>query len=236
MARAGLNAHMTYSVGGTQYQFDVRVEQLFHGSRMVADESMSRTRRAYYPHRLSASQFSMMVILKGYSERTLFSNFLNDYINRALDPSQTSGYAQMAVVMPVRNFLRRGVPLNGIQWGTSTGAMIWKPVVTFETTYDASIGDGQNTPQSQFVLDNRATDQAPELKYFYPAGIQLSGDQVPPSGDFTKQVSQADIQDIISGGTSGGSDAGFDPNYWGGVPYLPGHGPTPGSQIFTQGR
>lgn len=225
MARVGLNARMAYAVNSTLYQFDVRVEQLFHGSRMVADESLSRTRRAYYPHRLSASQFSMMVILKGYNERTLFSNFLNDYVSRALDPSQTSGYAQMAVLMPVRNFFREGVPLNGIQWGTSTGAMLWKPMITFETTFDQGIGDGQTAPLSEFILDKRATDQAPELKYFYPEGIQLSGDQVPPAGDYTKQVNQSDIQKIINGGTSGPSDPGYDPT-WGGVPYLPGKGPT----------
>jgi hypothetical protein len=219
VARQGLNGNLSYLANGRRYEFLVRVGQLDHGSRMVADEATSRTRRAYYPHRLSAAPFTLTVILKGYNERVLFSNYLNDYVSRALDPSSGGPFPQMTVMVPVRNFLRTGVPLTGIEWGTKVGAIVWQPKVKFETTYDKSIGDATNPGRSQFVLNATATRKAPELKYFYPSGVQLSGDQVPPSGDYTRQVGPQDIADIINGGTPGGSDSGEG---WGGIPYAPG--------------
>jgi hypothetical protein len=219
MARRGLNAKLSYTVDGQKYSFDVRAGDIMHGVRMVADEATSRTRRAYYPHRLSAAPFTVQVLINGYNERVAFSNFLNDYAQRALDPNLAGRFPQMAVSIPSRNFQRSGVPLNGIAWGTHTGAFVWKTAVTFETTIDWNLGDTANPGVSTFSLSASATSRAPELKYFYPSGIQLSGSEVPPSGDYTKPVGPSDIAGIISGGTSGGSDAGdVPPNPWANKP------------------
>jgi hypothetical protein len=220
VSRQGLNGHLTYTVNKKRYVFDMRVGQLSHGVQMLATESMARTRRAYYPHRATAIPFVLTVILKGYSERVAFSNYLNDYTNRSLDPALAGGFPQMTVTVPVRNFMRYGVPLSGIEWGSSVGAMLWQPQVTFETTYEQNLGDNTSgTVTSKFVLDNKATSRAPELKYFYPSGIQLSGDQVPPPGDYTTQMGAPDIASIIGGGSN--------PSTWPGVPYAPGN-PGPG--------
>lgn len=219
MARQGLNAKLAYSVNGQKFTFDFRASQILHGVRMVADEATSRTRRAYYPHRLSAAPFTIEALINGYNERVLFSNYLYDYTQRALDPGLNGRFPQMSVTIAVRNFQRQGVPLDGIAWGTHTGAFVWKPRVSFETTVDTSLGDTTDPAVSTFVLDSRATSRAPELKYFYPSGIQLSGNEVPPSGDYTKPVSPGDISTIINGGTSGGSDRGDQPpNPWANKP------------------
>lgn len=211
MARKGLNATLSYQLGSTKYTFSARVLELGHGSLMVADEAQARTRRAYYPHRLSAAPFTLKMIIKGYNERVAFSNFLNDYASRILDPALSVTFPTMYVSMPVRDFVRWGVPKTGIEWGDHVGSMVWNPVVTFETHIDQSIGDTATTATSAFVLASSATDRAPELKYFYPAGIQLSGDQVPAGGDYTQQIDPQTIQDIINGGTSGPSDGGDTP-------------------------
>lgn len=213
--RQGLNTTLSYTAAGTKYTFDLRAGELHHGVQMVADESTSRTRRAYYPHRVSAAPFTIQVIINGYNERTAFSNFLNDYAQRSLDPTLTGQFPQMSVWIPTRNFMRSGVPLTGIEWGTSIGAFVWTPQVTFETTIDWDIGDTEDPFVSAFSLSTLATDQSPELKYFYPAGVQLSGDEVPPSGDYTQPVGPSDIAGIISGGTTGGSNGGdVPPNPW----------------------
>lgn len=217
MTRQGVNSTLSYVMGSTTYSFGARVAQVNHGSQMVSDEAQSRTRRAYYPHRVSASPFTLTVLISGYNERMAFSNFLYDYATRVLDPNLSVNFPSMYVSVPSRNFTRRGVPKTGIEWGDHVGSMMWTPQVQFETHIDPSIGDTATVASSQFVLDASATSRSPELKYFYPAGIQLAGDQVPADG-FTQQIDPQQIQDIINGGTvgpAGGSNSNS-------VTYVPG--------------
>lgn len=228
MARQGLNTTLSYSYGGKTYSFRVRAQEIAYGSRMVAAESQARTRRAYYPHQVSSVPFSIVPVLKGYKERVQFSNFVGDYIKRIQDPTlPVSSFPTMKVVCAARSFIRWGVPISGIEWGDHVGAMVWTPRVVFETHVDQSLGDtpGSYKWTSFFSFTPGALDRSPQLAYFYPAGIQLSGSEVPDAASYDKVTTIQDIQDIINGGTSGGSDAGdVDPN-WGGVPYKPGQGP-----------
>lgn len=211
MPRAGLNTLLYYQYGKKSYQFTVRTSEIAHGSRLVADEAQARTRRAFYPHQVTAIPFSLVVIIKGYRERVQFSNFLNDYISRALDPAlSVANFPSMLVMEPGRKFLRWGVPLSGIEWGDHIGSMVWNPRVVFETHVDQSLGQSTTDYKwiSYFSISKQTASQSPQIKYFYPAGIQLSGNQVPGAGAYDKATSIQDIQNIVNGGTSGGSDAG----------------------------
>lgn len=211
MTRQGLNTTLSYSYGGKTYAFSVRAQEVAFGSRLVSDESQARTRRAFYPRQVTAIPFSLTVILNGYKERTQFSNYLNDYISRLMDPSlSVSNFPTMLVQIANRKFLRYGVPMSGIEYGDHIGSMMWTPTVTFETHVDPSLGESTGDYKwiSYFQLDKSATDNAPEIKYFYPNGVQLSGSQVPDASAYDKVTSIQDIQDIISGGTPGGSDPG----------------------------
>lgn len=229
MPRAGLNCTLSYSYSGKTYAFQVRAQEIAYGSRMVAEEAQARTRRAYYPHQVSSIPFSVTPIIKGYAERTAFSNFLGDYVKRIQDPSlSVSSFPTMKVVCAARSFQRWGVPTSGIEWGDHIGSMVWTPQVVFETHVDQSLGDtpGSYDWVSYFVFQKNALEASPQLAYFYPNGVQLSGDQIPAAGTFDQVTSIQDIQDIINNGTSGGSDAGDVDTEWGGVPYLPGQGPS----------
>jgi hypothetical protein len=229
VARAGLNCTLSYSYSGKTYAFQIRAQEIAYGSRMVAEEAQARTRRAYYPHQVSSIPFSVTPIIKGYAERTAFSNFLGDYVKRIQDPAlSVSSFPTMKVVCAVRSFQRWGVPVSGIEWGDHVGSMVWTPQVVFETHVDQSLGDtpGSYDWVSFFVFQKNALEASPQLAYFYPSGVQLSGDQVPAAGTFDQVTSIQDIQDIINNGTSGGSDAGDVDTEWGGVPYLPGQGPS----------
>jgi|SRR5882757_330775 len=211
MARSGLNTLLYYQYGGKNYTFQVRTSEIAHGSQLVSEEAQARTRRAYYPHQVTAVPFSLVVIINGYKERVQFSNFLNDYVSRAMDPSlSVASFPSMLVMESGRKFLRWGVPLSGIEWGDHIGSMVWNPRVTFETHVDQSLGQSTTDYKwiSYFSLPASAVSNSPQIKYFYPNGIQLSGSQVPDAGAFDKATSIQDIQDIINGGTSGGSDAG----------------------------
>jgi hypothetical protein len=239
MSRSGLNTSLSYSYNGKKYVFSLRVQEIAYGSRMVADESQARTRRAYYPHQVSSVPFSIVPIIKGYKERVQFSNFLADYVKRVQDPSlSVSRFPTMRVTCSARNFERYGVPIAGIEWGDHVGSMIWNPRVVFETHVDQSLGDtpGKYNWISYFVYSAGSLDRSPQIAYFYPSGIQLSGSQIPAEGTYDKVTTIQDIQDIINGGTQGGSDPGdIDPN-WGGVPYLPGQGPTQNVPLGPIGR
>lgn len=228
MARRGLNCNLSYSYGGKTYAFAIRAQEIAYGSRMVAGESQARTRRAYYPHQVSSVPFSIVPIISGYRERVQFSNYIADYIKRVQDPSlSVSKFPTIKVVSAARNFVRWGVPVSGIEWGDHVGSMVWTPRVVFETHVDQSLGDtpGSYKWVSYFQLDDSSVAASPQIKYFYPSGVQLSGSEVPDADAYDKVTTIQDIQDIINGGTSGGSDAGdVDPG-WGGVPWKPGQGP-----------
>jgi hypothetical protein len=211
VARAGLNTLLYYQYGKKSYQFTVRTSEIAHGSLLVADEAQARTRRAYYPHQVTAVPFSLVVIIKGYKERVQFSNFLNDYVSRALDPSlSVANFPTMLVMEPGRRFVRWGVPLSGIEWGDHIGSMVWNPRVVFQTHVDQSLGQSTTDYRwiSYFTIPTQTASKSPQIKYFYPAGIQLAGNQVPDAGAFDKATSIQDIQNIVNGGTSGGSDSG----------------------------
>lgn len=234
MARQGLNTTLSYSYAKTTYKFSVRTAQVAFGSQMVAGESQARTRRAYYPHQVSSVPFQLTLILNGYNERVAFSNYISDYITRVQDPSlSVSSFPTVQVTIPTRKFLRWGVPISGIAWGDHVGSMVWTPTVVFETHIDQSLGDtpGDYKWVSYYELDKSAIDQSPEIKYFYPSGTQLSGNQVPDPSAYDKVTSIQTIQEIISGGTKGGSDPGDIAT----VPYAPGKGPNSPFQITPGG-
>jgi hypothetical protein len=211
MTRAGLNTSLSYQYGGKTFKFSVRVSEIAYGSQLVAEEGQARTRRAYYPHQVTSVPFSLVVIISGYKERIQFSNFLNDYVSRALDPTlSVSNFPTMLVQTAARKFIRWGVPLTGIEWGDHIGSMVWNPRVSFETHVDQSLGQSTTDYKwiSYFSMSAASTSTSPEVKYFYPSGIQLSGNEVPDAGSFDKVISIQDIQNIINGGTTGGSDPG----------------------------
>lgn len=215
MARAGLNTTLSYQYGKKTYKFAVRTLEVAYGSQLVADEAQARTRRAYYPHQVTAIPFSLVVIIKGYQERVQFSNFLNDYGSRVLDPSlSVSNFPTMLVQVASRKFMRWGVPLSGIEYGDHIGSMVWNPRVVFETHVDQSLG--QSTTDYRWIsyFSMPVSNGSPQVKYFYPAGLQLTGNEVPDPGAYDKVISIQNIQDIINGGTSGGSDSGdVDPSF-----------------------
>lgn len=214
MGRAGLNTLLQYQYGKKTFRFDVRASEIAYGSRLVADEAQARTRRAYYPHQVTAVPFSLVVIIRGYKERVQFSNFLNDYVSRAMDPGlSVANFPSMLVFEPGRKFVRWGVPLTGIEWGDHVGSMVWTPRVVFQTHVDQSLGQSTTDYRwiSYFTIPVQSEAKSPQIKYFYPAGIQLAGNQVPDAGAFDKVTSIQDIQNLVNGGTSGGSDAGDAP-------------------------
>ncbi|MEU6362275.1 hypothetical protein [Streptomyces albidoflavus] len=190
--RKGLNCTLSYPLGGANQVLRVRVDRLGHGLTMIADESMARNSRAYYPHRLAPARFYLQVLLKGYTERKAFADWMQRYADHVMNPGLPGGvkFPDMRVLVPARKFDREGVPLTGFDWGDTVGGMLWTPTVTFETTREPQ--DTETWRTSRFV---HAED--PDMKYFWPMGTQLGGNAV-PSGNYSS----------IIDGSDGGSDVG----------------------------
>lgn len=192
-SRKGLNCTLSYPQSSKASSvFRVRADVLGHGMTMIADSSSARNARAYYPHRPTPSRFYLRVLLKGYSERKAFANWMQGYADFVMNPGLAAGdsFPDMRVLLPARNFDREGVPLSGFEWGDTIGALVWTPVITFECTREPQ--DTASWTPSKFV---DASD--PDMKYFWPMGTQLGGNAV-PSGNYNTVID----------GSDGGSDSG----------------------------
>jgi hypothetical protein len=210
--RQGLNCKLSYVRGGTSNTYQVRGKTLTHGTMQIAEESHARTHRAFYPHRAAPQQFSVLVQLKGWSERRDFMNWLGSYGEYIMDPDiGASTFPAMTVSLPARQFLTQGVPLQGYAWGDHTGSMIFEHMLVFE----AAVDPGQTgMPKTSTVINKWsafAADNA--IQYFYPFGTQLSG-QDSPSGNYAKIVYPGDpgsFNDNWSNGSNNGSGSNLGP-------------------------
>jgi hypothetical protein len=178
--RLGLNCTLSYpDAQGTTRTYQIRAGAIGHGIEMIFTESQARTVRAFYPHRTAMEQFSIVVLLKNWDERTSFVNWLSSYANYAIDPDIVqSAFPWMQVTVPSRSFTQYGVPLTGYEWGAHTGQMMFTPQVLFEAAQ--SPGSQPGIPTLSDIINKWsafATD--PAIQYFYPFGTQLSGSQQP---------------------------------------------------------
>lgn len=189
--RRGLNCSLSYAFAGTTRVYRIRVGSISHGAVMVASESSGRNRRAYYPHRSAPAQFAIQPILIGPNERESFSDWMQGYADYIMDPGKAGVVPSMQVMVAVRGFHREGVPLQGIEWGDKVGAIVWTPTVVFETTKEPQDSESF-TPSPTPSLGSD-----PDMRYFWPTGVQLGGDSA-PSGGYT----------TVIGPQGSGSDAG----------------------------
>jgi hypothetical protein len=175
--------------GSTRKAYKVRANVLTHGMQVIFDESQARVRKAFYPHRLSSAQFMVQVQVVGEAEYTSLVNWLTGYADYILDPDLRAGaFPSMSVSLPSRNFARKGVPISGYEWVDVVGKMLWEIPLVFETAGEP----GEKTPALSRVTGYAL--YAEDTRYFYPTGIQMSGQEVP---DGTYSGGAVTIDDIF---------------------------------------
>lgn len=190
MARFGLNATLSYKAGSATRAYRVRCVGIRHGTQMIAEESQARVRRAYYPHRVSTQQFAITVALMGWNERKSFSNWLGTYAGHALNPDiGGTNYPTMLVTVPSREFVHRGVPLTGFEWGDHVGSMVFSPMIVFEAAYEP--WDKAKPAVTRVENSWYAFQKDKAIQYFYPFGTQLAGDET-PEGNYDKPIYPGD--------------------------------------------
>lgn len=189
--RQGLNGAFSYMLPNTNKAqvYQVRVLALGYGVQQLQSETMSRTRRAFYPRNVVAANFNIQLLLVGVSERASFSNYIQSYVTNYLSP-QSSFPPIMTFTCTSMNISQTGIPIQGFEWGNSVGAMVWTPTIVMQPT-DATFAPvgvqrtGGTGISNLDMLDYaNVIKQSPEVKYFYPQGTQLTGDQAPPDGSW----------------------------------------------------
>lgn len=173
MARAkGANAYLSAKNFGWVH---VRVVQINHGMRVVAQESIARRHRVFYPMKETSGAFAITMIFSDHVEYQKFGQWMAEYARRIASPNtKKARVGPMRVTVPVRNFDKTGVPSGSIEFGQNVRAASYTMSIQFEGTRDSI----DATRASTFVLPRRSIiKRNPEIPHFYPAGRQLSGDR-----------------------------------------------------------
>lgn len=215
----GLNCTLSYQhENGTTRAYRLRCIGLVHGLSQVASESHARRTRAYYPHRRSQAQFMLTFALlarKRTSEHAEYERlniWLKNYMDYVLNQDVTGRARGMLVAVPVRNFMRQGIPIGPLEFGEHVGSMVYNQTITFETTFEPL-----DTKFATSTFNAGNTDKDKNARFFYPASKQLSGNQKPdvydvvklaPEGSDPNGLTAGDVQAATKGYTS--SDT-FDP-------------------------
>lgn len=163
--RQGLNAYFAYTNSDGQQRFRFRCGGVSWGFRPVYDEAEARVKRSMYPHRVTSQMFTVMVLLKGYDEKTAFNTWMREYAEFAITPDPRTN-VKMTVNVPDRNFLQVGVYRQGINYGDHVGSMLWQLTAVFEAAYDP-LDKNAAVKVSQMRYDN-ADKVLKESLYFYP--------------------------------------------------------------------
>jgi hypothetical protein len=125
----GTNCNMSFQSSNGSFAIAVRVRKLAHKWEVIATESHARINRAMYPHQRAVGQFALTLDMKGYAEFSLFMDFMMSYVRVENKPP-------MLVVMSVRNFSRKGIPIKGMSMGDHVGSNLIQPTILFESAHD----------------------------------------------------------------------------------------------------
>jgi hypothetical protein len=160
---------------------------------LIYTESQGRTQRAIYPMKRIPTQFSITAALVGYGEHRAFSDWMSEYADYAVTPDLRAAFPVMTARVPARDFTRTGVPVSGWEWGDHVGAMVWNRLISFETTSEP--WDSARPKYSKYHDPINSLGYR-ENRYFYPAGVQLSGDAVPPDGTYVPIYSPPGVERV----------------------------------------
>ena len=176
MPRAGLNTILSYPKKDGTSAIRLRTNIITYDVRQIAAESQGRTYRTFYPHIRTQTQFGLGVLLKGRDEYETMNNWFAEYAKYALSYTYEGGlWPIMKIDVEVQNFHRTGVPTGVFEWGDRVGAMLWTPMIGFET---ASEPGDKEVNISQFD-DITSKIEDPNSAYFYPSGKQLKTNENP---------------------------------------------------------
>lgn len=164
------------------YGFDINTEAV----------RARRTQTMYSNYRIE-SAFSLVTRHTSYNDSLAFQKFFQGY-GRAFDLAGKTAPGMMQIIIPAAGFVRLGIPQSPISLGDAQRLVVWDMSLTFLSIDRTVIGkDVSEFKLPQHLSSYRGSAGAP---FFYPAGIQLSGDQAEVDRIFDGGLTQKQIDDL----------------------------------------
>jgi len=137
-AMRGANATLRYDFGGGTHIAKVRVSKFNYTYSVRSTESHSRMERAFYPHRRSLGEFTIVVDAIHYPEFRQFMGWLREYIDRMFSLQMGNGHGalMMEVQIPSRRFHVYGILTEGVNDHDHVGSMTFSEPLKFLTLKD----------------------------------------------------------------------------------------------------
>lgn len=198
--RQGLNATLSYKRNNKTYAIRLRIDSISYSVKQIAEETQGRMYRTFYPHYRTQAPFAINALLNGHEEYRTMNNWFAEYAKHALTVSYNDGvWPEMSVNIPVRNFVRAGIPVGTFEWGDKIGKALWTQTIQFETTREP----GDKVPKTSSFTNEQAKVRDASSAYYYPSGTQLNGTDK-PSGDYAtvpKNLNLSTLQALVKDGT-----------------------------------
>lgn len=194
------NAVLSYMKDGRKNIIRAYCDSVTYGFSQIGTESEARYARAFYPRRTATQPFSITVLLNGYAAYRNFNYWLAGYqehLRIAGDNSATP--PPITVTVAGRDFLRDGIPIEGMTFGDHVGSMLWQQSITFQATNDPA--EKNDDFVSSSVLQPGSLDA--DNKYFYPFQTQLAGDDSDARYRKTIRPSAAELELVLRQVTGG---------------------------------
>lgn len=159
-ARNGFNGRITHATLGRLF---VRVDSLVMPFRVNASESSASQAKTFYPHYVSQSSFSMVLLHKGVIERQVVNAWFRRYMEQVTRNRLTAGH--MTVSVPGRRFVRKCVPEGVLKYGDSVDER--SRLLRSELSFI-----GASDPASRSEVSRISHSEDWEILKHYPAGSQ----------------------------------------------------------------
>lgn len=155
--------------------FRARARGVAYGIRLIYDEGNARNFRAFYVTKRTSGSFALSVMFSNVADYQAFGDWLQHWGGLAAEPVPSQRVQPfLRVTIPAINFDKSGVPTEGVTFGSTAGEVVKEMMIHFIGARDV-IGGTVNLGESTFK--NVDLEVSPELPYFYPAGLQLKGDE-----------------------------------------------------------
>lgn len=221
----GTNGVISYT-GSQAYR--VRVKKIEYDWEVIFTESHARAHRAMYPHQRAVARFALTLEFKGYVEYRNFVTFMWGYISSFVNANQYS----MFVNVPVRNFLRFGIPVGGLANTDHVGSMVFSPRIIFEAMEDPADPVMMSGSSNSVSQPDTSAAGSTEKDFFYPfsAASQIASLTAETLYD-TPSTTGGGINDVINNATGQTPQSPFLPGTagTGGSTAIPGTSGIPGS-------
>lgn len=172
--------------------FICRATDVQYGDTLVSTDLHARATETMYSRWRVAADIGLVVRFSDYDDYLAFQVWMQQW-GHAWSVSGSKQPGIMQFIIPSANFNRLGVPQSPIPLGDAPEDVVWDVNLSFLAVDRTLTGKDVST----FYLPDARHIQ-PATPFFYPGGVQLSGDQTETDGIYDGTLTQQQIDSINS--------------------------------------